>query len=176
MGATFEPNLNAAYFDFGRRNLGRAPCATTNAPAFLLMAAIAIGGMLAIPSPGMYPECIKSLLSETSGGQIQTSAILIRCRRTNRVVPTGLTAENVKFISLAGIQFSIVCPVCGGIHRWKQRDAWVEGSNYNRKTPKSARPDDAGAASGLASAGRPNANSKPPGSLLRKSIGDRLHC
>ena len=53
------------------------------------------------------------------------SAILIRCRKTSRVVPTGLTTENVKFVSLAGIQFSMVCPVCGGIHRWNQRDAWV---------------------------------------------------
>ena len=55
MGATFEPNLNAAYFRLGRRNLGRTPCATTNAPAFLLMAPIAIGGMLAIPSPRDVP-------------------------------------------------------------------------------------------------------------------------
>ena len=61
------------------------------------------------------------------------SAILIRCRRTSRVVPTGLTTENVKFVSLAGIQFSMVCPVCEGIHRWKQRDAWVEGSDQTKR-------------------------------------------
>ena len=41
------------------------------------------------------------------------SAILIRCRRTSRVVSTGLTTENVKFVSLAGIQFSMVCPFVG---------------------------------------------------------------
>jgi hypothetical protein len=60
------------------------------------------------------------------------SAILIRCRKTSRVVSTGLTTESVTFVSLAGIQFSMVCPVCGGIHRWKQRDAWVEGSNQTK--------------------------------------------
>ena len=65
--------------------------------------------------------------------QIQMSAILIRCRKTSRVVPTGLTTENVKFVSLAGIQFSMVCPICGGIHRWKQRDAWVEGSDQAKR-------------------------------------------
>ena len=70
--------------------------------------------------------------AKTAGAQIQMSAILIRCRSTSRVVPTGLTTENVKFISLAEIQFSMVCPVCGGIHRWKQRDAWVEGSNQTK--------------------------------------------
>jgi hypothetical protein len=71
--------------------------------------------------------------AKTAGAQIQMSAILIRCRRTSRVVPTGLTTENVKFISLAGSQFSMVCPVCGGIHRWKQRDAWVEGSDQTKR-------------------------------------------
>jgi len=71
--------------------------------------------------------------TKTSGAQIQMSAILIRCRRTSRVVPTGLTTENVKFIALAGIQFSMVCPVCGGIHRWKQRDAWVEGGDQTKR-------------------------------------------
>jgi hypothetical protein len=90
--------------------------------------------MLAIPSPGMYLECVTSLLgAKTSGAQIEMFAILIRCRRTGRVVPTGLTTENVKFVSLAGIQFSMVCPVCGGIHRWKQRDAWVEGSGETKR-------------------------------------------
>ena len=61
------------------------------------------------------------------------SAILIRCRKTSRVVSTGLTTESVKFVSLAGIQFSMVCPVCGGIHRWKQRDAWVEGGDQTKR-------------------------------------------
>ena len=45
------------------------------------------------------------------------SAILIRCRKTSRVVSTGLTTESVKFVSLAGIQFSMVCQVCGGFRR-----------------------------------------------------------
>ena len=60
-------------------------------------------------------------------------AILIRCRKPSRVVSTGLTTESVKFASLAGIHFSMVCPVCGGIHRWKQRDAWVEGSDQIKR-------------------------------------------
>ena len=58
--------------------------------------------------------CYIALEQKTSGAQIQMSAILIRCRKTSGVVPTGLTTENVKFVSLAGIQFSMVCPICGG--------------------------------------------------------------
>jgi hypothetical protein len=52
--------------------------------------------------------------------------ILIKCRETGRAVPTGLSTEKVDFGSLNGIQFSMVCPACGKIHRWKHRDAWVE--------------------------------------------------
>ena len=59
-------------------------------------------------------------------------AILIRCRRTLRIVPTGLTTEKVEFTSLVGIQFSMVSPACGQIHHWKQQDVWVEGSEGRR--------------------------------------------
>jgi hypothetical protein len=52
--------------------------------------------------------------------------ILIRCPAFGNAVPTGLTTERVKFDSLSGIQFSMVCPACGKIHRWKQPKAWVE--------------------------------------------------
>jgi hypothetical protein len=41
-------------------------------------------------------------------------------------VPTGLMTEKIKFESLGGMQFSIICPTCGKIHRWKKRDAWIE--------------------------------------------------
>ena len=93
-----------------------------------------LGGCTFLVDEMDVPKCVTSLLgTKTSGAQIQMSAILIRCRKTSRVVPTGLTTENVKFVSLAGIQFSMVCPVCGGIHRWKQRDAWVEGSDQPKR-------------------------------------------
>jgi hypothetical protein len=59
-------------------------------------------------------------------------SILIRCRETGNAVSTGLTTEKVNFASLAGIQFSVVCSACGKIHRWKQRDAWVEGGEQSK--------------------------------------------
>jgi RNase P subunit RPR2 len=34
--------------------------------------------------------------------------------------------EKIRFESLGGMQFSIICPTCGKIHRWKKRDAWIE--------------------------------------------------
>ena len=40
----------------------------------------------------------------------------------------------------------MVCPVCGGIHRWKQRDAWVESSDQTKKHHHQRRTNDAGAA------------------------------
>jgi RNase P subunit RPR2 len=52
--------------------------------------------------------------------------ILIRCRTFGKPVPTGLMTEKIRFDSLGGMQFSIICPTCGKIHRWKKRDAWIE--------------------------------------------------
>ena len=42
-------------------------------------------------------------------------------------MPTGLVTEKIKFDSLSGIQFALLCPACGRIHRWKRQNAWVEG-------------------------------------------------
>jgi hypothetical protein len=77
-------------------------------------------------------ECVTSVRRDQVC-KSKMSAILIRCRKTSRVVPTGLTTENVKFVSLAGIQFSMVCPRLWAIHRSKQRDAWVEGSDQTKR-------------------------------------------
>ena len=53
--------------------------------------------------------------------------ILIRCPQFGRSVPTGLVTEKIKFESLSGIQFALLCPACGRIHRWKRQNAWIEG-------------------------------------------------
>jgi hypothetical protein len=44
--------------------------------------------------------------------------------------------EKVKFEALAGIQFSMVCPACGTIHRWKQATAWIEGGVPAKDLPR----------------------------------------
>jgi hypothetical protein len=33
----------------------------------------------------------------------------------------------VKFGSLAEMPFSVLCKACGKTHRWKERQAWIEG-------------------------------------------------
>jgi hypothetical protein len=52
--------------------------------------------------------------------------IVIRCPTTGTVVPTGLTTEQIKFNSLAGITMPVECPACHRLHQWKRKDAWVE--------------------------------------------------
>jgi hypothetical protein len=46
--------------------------------------------------------------------------------RIREALPTALNTEKIKFGSLSEIQFSLLCPICQKIHRWKQPDAWVE--------------------------------------------------
>jgi hypothetical protein len=69
-------------------------------------------------------------------GEIPMPQILIRCPKFGRAIATGLQTEKIKFESLAGIQFSVVCPACGKIHRWRQRDAWIAGTE-NDELPDS---------------------------------------
>ena len=53
--------------------------------------------------------------------------ILINCPVRRKVVPTGLATEKIKFESLGEIEFTLVCPACGRMHRWEKKTAWVEG-------------------------------------------------
>jgi hypothetical protein len=65
-------------------------------------------------------------------GEIPMPQILIRCPKFGRAIATGLQTEKIKFDSLAGIQFSVVCPACGKIHRWRQHDAWIVGTENDQ--------------------------------------------
>ena len=65
------------------------------------MAPIAIGGMLAIPSPRDVPGVCYIALER----DIRWANPNVRNSQTSRVVSTGLTTESVKFVSLAGIHF-----------------------------------------------------------------------
>ena len=53
---------------------------------------------------------------------ILTSCPILRVR-----VKTGLTTETIVFESLSSyIEVPFRCPACRKIHRWKQKDAWVD--------------------------------------------------
>jgi hypothetical protein len=57
--------------------------------------------------------------------------IMIRCPTLDKGVPTGLNTEKIKFDSLSGIPFVLVCPACGKIHRWRKPDALIERDQDN---------------------------------------------
>ena len=53
---------------------------------------------------------------------IMTSCPILRVR-----VKTGLTTETIVFESLSSyIEVPFRCPACRKIHRWKQKNAWVD--------------------------------------------------
>jgi hypothetical protein len=52
--------------------------------------------------------------------------IMIRCPTLGTAVPTGLTTEKIKFESLSGVIIPLHCPACMKLHKWEQKDAWVE--------------------------------------------------
>jgi hypothetical protein len=54
--------------------------------------------------------------------------ILIGCPTFDKPVPTGLTTDMIKLDTLE-ITLSVRCPACNRIHKWKQKDAWIEGQD-----------------------------------------------
>jgi len=51
--------------------------------------------------------------------------IMVRCSTFGTAVPTALTM--IKLDTLQ-IMLTLRCPACKKIHKWKQKDAWVEGT------------------------------------------------
>jgi hypothetical protein len=52
--------------------------------------------------------------------------IMIRCPIVGVDVPTGLSTETIKFDSLSNVTIPLRCPACRKLHKWEQKDAWVE--------------------------------------------------
>jgi hypothetical protein len=51
--------------------------------------------------------------------------IMISCPTRQEAVPTGLTTDIIKLNTL-DIPLTMRCPACDRIHRWKQKNAWIE--------------------------------------------------
>jgi hypothetical protein len=51
--------------------------------------------------------------------------IMIRCPNLGRIVPTGLTTEQIKLSLLSDLKLRLRCPACLKLHKWGQKDAWI---------------------------------------------------
>jgi hypothetical protein len=51
--------------------------------------------------------------------------IMTRCPRHGMPVWTGLTTRSVIFTSLPNVAVPLQCDVCGHVHRWRPRQAWL---------------------------------------------------
>ncbi|GLR97766.1 hypothetical protein ACVIU7_005985 [Bradyrhizobium liaoningense] len=52
--------------------------------------------------------------------------IMVKCRQTDRVIPTGIARDRETFLRSAVFFGSTHCPACSANHNWFARDAWVE--------------------------------------------------
>jgi hypothetical protein len=56
--------------------------------------------------------------------------IMTSCPILKVPVKTGLTTETIVFESLSSwIEVPFRCPACREVHRWTQKDVWVEQKN-----------------------------------------------
>ena len=57
--------------------------------------------------------------------------ILIRCPIYGKPVKTGLSTETIMFESLSDVEVPLNCPACRKIHKWSQKDAWIDRRTTN---------------------------------------------
>jgi hypothetical protein len=54
-------------------------------------------------------------------------AIMIRCPKTDQLIPVGIDTDQDSFLGLPEVQAKPVkCPACGGRHAWSKKDAVLE--------------------------------------------------
>jgi hypothetical protein len=59
--------------------------------------------------------------------------IMVRCPKTRKAIPTGLTSELIKLDTLeTELTLTVCCQACGRCHKWKLKDAWVEEPDRKR--------------------------------------------
>jgi endogenous inhibitor of DNA gyrase (YacG/DUF329 family) len=51
--------------------------------------------------------------------------VMITCPNTGRAVSTGIETDARSFASLSDVPKQSKCPVCGSVHVWWKREAWI---------------------------------------------------
>ena len=52
-------------------------------------------------------------------------AVMIRCPRTGRGIPTGMVADRRRFEATPVFFARVLCPICRTEHEWFAKEAWV---------------------------------------------------
>ena len=61
------------------------------------------------------------------------SAVMIRCPNTGRAVSTQIETEPCVFEKLPSVRSRTTCSVCGEVHVWTRKQAWLaEEFSYQR--------------------------------------------
>jgi hypothetical protein len=51
--------------------------------------------------------------------------LMIKCPNTGQAVPTGIETDADSFAILSDTPSQTKCPVCGAMHVWWKREAWL---------------------------------------------------
>ena len=51
--------------------------------------------------------------------------LMITCPNTGRAVPPAIETDALSFASLPDVPTQTKCPVCGSVHVWWKREAWI---------------------------------------------------
>jgi hypothetical protein len=62
------------------------------------------------------------------------SAVMIKCPNTGRAVSTQIETEPCVFEKLPSVLSRTTCPVCGEVHVWTRKQAWLAEEFPARRT------------------------------------------
>jgi hypothetical protein len=72
------------------------------------------------------PADIKGRSHAMNNEEVLMGTVVIRCPATGSTIPTGITADRLKFACSPVFFADAYCPACDTLHRWFAREAWVE--------------------------------------------------
>ena len=65
--------------------------------------------------------------------------VMIRCPRTGRAISTEIDTEPTVFNCLPVVSSALRCSLCGEVHVWTKRDAWLAESVLAPRVPAGRR-------------------------------------
>jgi len=66
------------------------------------------------------------------------SAIMIRCPNTGQPIFTGIETDERSFSQTPEVLARMHCPVCGVMHAWWRREAWLTDAPPQGLRPQTA--------------------------------------
>jgi hypothetical protein len=70
------------------------------------------------------------------------ASLMIACPNTGQAISTGIETDEFSLRQIADVPSRTPCPICGLVHTWWKREAWL--ANASPQSSRPSRPADQG--------------------------------